>query len=227
VGFDAYSDSYREEIEGAIAFTGSNLDFFISAKAEELLELAKERLGESHQLSFLDVGCGPGETDRFLHRQVGRLTGVDVAPVMLERARRRNPWAEYRHSASGDPLPFEDGAFDVCFAICVFHHVEREERLPLLEEMKRVCRPGGLVALFEHNPLNPLTRHAVHHCEFDRDAELLSRREAARLLRGTGLHAEGRYILFFTRESRLLRGIESRLGWLPLGAQYLVFAQRP
>jgi len=227
VGFDEYGDSYRESIEGAIAFADTELDFFIAAKAEKLLELAEGRLGDSQRLSFLDVGCGPGETDRFLNGRVGRLTGVDVAPVMLERARRRNPWAEYRDSRSGDPLPFEDGAFDVCFAICVFHHVERGERPPLLEEMKRICRPGGLIALFEHNPLNPLTRHVVRHCEFDRDAELLSRREASGLLRAMGLRAEGRYILFFTRESRLLRGIENRLGWLPLGAQYLVFAQRP
>lgn len=227
VEFDEFGDSYREAIEEAIAFAGTDLDFFVAAKAEELLGLAEGRLGESGRLSFLDVGCGPGETDRFLQGRVGRLTGVDVAPVMLEHARRRNPWAEYRDSASGDPLPFADGAFDVCFAICVFHHVERGGRLSLVEEMKRVCRPGGLIALFEHNPLNPVTRHAVRDCEFDRDAELLTRREASGLLREAGLRPEGRYILFFTRESRLLRGIERRLGWLPLGAQYAVFAQRP
>ena len=93
--------------------------------------------------------------------------------------------------------------------------------------MVRVCRPGGLIVLFEHNPFNPLTRRAVHGCEFDKDAELLSRRRASRLLADAGISApRGRYIEFFTRESRLLRGIEARLGWLPLGAQYAVFAKR-
>ena len=92
--------------------------------------------------------------------------------------------------------------------------------------MIRACRPGGLVVLFEHNPFNPLTRRAVHGCEFDRDAKLLSRRRASSLLADTGLRPRGRYIEFFPRESRLLRGIEGRLGWLPLGAQYAVFAQR-
>ena len=65
-------------------------------------------------------------------------------------------------------------------------------------------------------------------CEFDRDADLLTRRTASRLLEQSGLgDPDGRYILFFTRESGLLRGVERRLGWLPLGAQYAVFAQRP
>ena len=103
-----------------------------------------------------------------------RLAGVDVAAGMVERARRRNPWAEYRHYAAGDPIPYDDGSFDVCFTICVLHHVAAERRPALVEEMKRVCRPGGLVAVFEHNPLNPLTRKAVRDCEFDRGVKLLT-----------------------------------------------------
>jgi SAM-dependent methyltransferase len=225
--FDRYSDSYREAVEESISFAGADLDLFTRAKANALLELAG-RVGSPDGLAFLDVGCGIGETDRFLEGRVGRLAGVDVAPQMLERARARNPWAEYRDYESGEPIPFEDESFDVCFAVCVLHHVPRDRRAQLVREMRRVCRRSGLVALFEHNPLNPLTRRAVSGCEFDRDAELLSRRAALELLSAAGLPSpEGRYIVFFPRESGLLRGIERRLGWLPLGAQYAAFAQRP
>jgi SAM-dependent methyltransferase len=225
--FDRYSDSYREAVEESIAFAGANLDVYTRAKAEELLELAG-CVGPPHRLAFLDVGCGIGDTDRFLEGRVGRLAGVDVAPKMLESARARNPWAEYRDYDAGEPIPFADESFDVCFAVCVFHHIPRDQRARLVGEMRRVCRPGGLVAIFEHNPLNPLTRRAVSGCEFDRDAELLSRRTAIELLSTAGLPSpEGRYIVFFPRESRLLRAIERRLGWLPLGAQYAAFAQRP
>jgi SAM-dependent methyltransferase len=225
--FDRYSDSYREAVEESIAFAGADLDVYTRAKAEELLELAG-CVGPPHRLAFLDVGCGIGDTDRFLEGRVGRLAGVDVAPKMLESARARNPWAEYRDYDAGEPIPFADESFDVCFAVCVFHHIPRDQRARLVGEMRRVCRPGGLVAIFEHNPLNPLTRRAVSGCEFDRDAELLSRRTAIELLSTAGLPSpEGRYIVFFPRESRLLRAIERRLGWLPLGAQYAAFAQRP
>ena len=90
-----------------------------------------------------------------------------------------------------------------------------------------MTRPGGLVAIFEHNPWNPLTRKAVAGCEFDRDAILLRRTESERLLRDAGLTGvEGSYILYFTRESERLQRIERLLGRLPLGAQYVVSARR-
>jgi SAM-dependent methyltransferase len=228
VDFDEYSDDYRDAVEESISFVGADLEFFTQAKAEALLDLVRERVGEPGRASFLDVGCGPGETDRLLKGKVGRLAGVDVAPRMVERASRLNPWAEYRSFEPGGSLPFGDGSFDVCFAISVLHHVPRSERPALLDEMKRTLRTGGLLVVFEHNPINPLTRRAVAGCEFDRDAELLGSREARRLLRQAGLAEPGRrYIEFFTRDSGLLRGVESRLGWLPLGAQYAVFANRP
>jgi SAM-dependent methyltransferase len=226
--FDYYSSTYRVAVEESIGFAGGDLDFFTRAKAEALLEIVAERLGPPAERAFLDVGCGPGETDRFLEGRVGRLAGVDVASEMVKVAQQRNPWVEYRGFIPGDAIPFEEGSFDVCFAVCVLHHVPVDERVPLVSEMRRACRPGGLIAIFEHNPWNPLTRRAVRGCEFDRDAQLLSRREAARLLVSSEIERPGgRYLLFFTRESRLLRGIERRLGWLPLGAQYAVFGQRP
>jgi SAM-dependent methyltransferase len=226
--FDEYEDSYREEVEESISFAGGNLDHFTAAKADVLVDLAGTVVGPPESLSFLDLGCGPGETDAFLEGRVAALTGVDVAAKAVESARARNPWAEYRHVEAGAELPFASGSFDVCFAICVFHHVPVGERPALVAEMSRVCKPGGLVALFEHNPYNPLTRRAVSRCVFDEDAELLRRGETAALLREAGLDTvSGRYIVFFTRSSPLRGWIERRLGWLPLGAQYAVAGRRP
>jgi SAM-dependent methyltransferase len=225
--FDQYGERYREAVEDSIAFCPAGLDFFTRVKAETLLQLS-ERVGPPKGLAFVDIGCGTGETDQFLEGRVRSLAGADVAARLLEQARRLNPWAEYRSYAEGEALPFADGSFDVCFAICVFHHVPRDLRPALVEEMARICRPGGLIAIFEHNPLNPLTRRAVRGCEFDRDAELLTRRESSRLLSEAGLPAPaGRYIEFFPSERPLLQRIERRLAWVPLGAQYAVFARRP
>jgi uncharacterized protein (DUF2062 family) len=89
--------------------------------------------------------------------------------------------------------------------------------------MARVARPGGVVAILEHNPFNPLTRLAVYRCEFDDGVELLSRRATVNLMRQAKLElAEAKYIVFFPWRDALLRSLESRLGALPLGAQYAV-----
>jgi SAM-dependent methyltransferase len=226
-GFDRCAGSYREAVEGSIAFSGADLDVFTQAKAGKLLRLAARDLGDPHGLSFLDVGCGPGETDAWLEGRVRELTGVDASGEMIEAARERNPWASYRRVDRDRGLPFPEGSFDLCFAICVLHHVPRPGRRPLVGEMARVTRRGGVVAIIEHNPWNPLTRRAVAGCEFDRDAVLLPRRESERLLRGAGLGAvEGSYITFFWRDSPRLQRIERLLGGLPLGAQHLVSGRR-
>jgi SAM-dependent methyltransferase len=226
--FDRFSDNYREAVERSIAFSGAGIDVFTRAKARALLDLAARRLGDPRRLSFLDVGCGPGETDRWLAGRVQALSGVDVSREMIEVARRRNPGVEYRAAEPDAGLPFPAARFDACFAVCVLHHVALPERPALVAEMGRVTRPGGLVCIFEHNPWNPLTRKAVAGCEFDRDARLLPRRESARLLRGAGLtEVEASYIVFFTRESARLQWIERLLGRLPLGAQHMVSGRRP
>lgn len=227
VEFDSYSHSYRNAVEEAIAFSRTDLDFFTLAKVRELLRLATLRVGDPRRLSFIDIGCGPGETDRFLEGSVGSLTGLDISPRMVEVARERNPWATYLETDADGALPVGAGQFDVCFTVCVLHHVAGPERAGLLAEMARVTRPGGVVAIFEHNPWNPLTRRAVAGCEFDRDAVLLTRRESERLLSGAGLlGVEGSYIIYFTRDSVPLQRIERLLGALPLGAQYVVSARR-
>jgi SAM-dependent methyltransferase len=146
---------------------------------------------------------------------------------MVARAASRNPWASYSSYGPADPLPYEEASFDLSFAICVLHHVPPAGRAAFIAEMRRVTRPGGLVAIFEHNPRNPLTRKAVRDCPFDEDAVLLPRGEARRRLAEAGLaEVEAPFIIFFPREGSLRSRLERRLGWLPLGAQYYVAGTR-
>ena len=116
--------------------------------------------------------------DEHLAGAVGRLVGLDVSAEMTSRAAERNPGVEYVVSDAA-MFPFADSTFDVAFASCVLHHVPRGERAALVAELARVVRPGGLVSVLEHNPINPATRLVVARCEFDEDAVLLRMRETA------------------------------------------------
>jgi SAM-dependent methyltransferase len=222
--FDRVGESYQAAVDEAISFAGQEHDFYLEAKARRLVELARRHLGPGRPTA-LDVGCGPGLFDRHV-ASAFELHGVDVSPAMVERARETNPGVEYAVSEERW-LPHADGRFDLAFAVCVIHHVAAPDRLPLLREMRRVVRPGGLVAVFEHNPWNPLTRRVVRACAFDEGVELMPRRELAALLRAAGLDvAAGEYLLFFPWRARLLQALERNLTGLPLGAQYVVAGRR-
>jgi SAM-dependent methyltransferase len=219
---DRYQDSYRDAVNASISFAGSNVDFLAKLKALDLIDVLDRRLGGAAKTRVLDVGCGAGLTDVHLVAHVSELHGTDVAEGLIETAAAENPQARY-HAFDGKTLPYADDLFDATFAICVLHHVVQAERSQLVREMARVTRSGGLVAIYEHNPFNPLTRVAVSRCEFDVGVELLRPGHARRLLVGAEARPiESRFITFFPWDSDLLRSVERRLSRVPLGGQYVV-----
>jgi SAM-dependent methyltransferase len=227
VDFDEHADSYGDEVATSIAFSGTEHEYFLRRKAELLVELTEQFVGPPASVTALDVGCGVGSVDALLVDRLGSIDGVDPSEHAIELAAARQPRVRYK-AASDGRLPYEDGSFTLVFAICVLHHVDTQGRRAFMSELARVTRPGGLVAVFEHNPFNPFTRIAVGRCEFDEDAVLLSRREVATLARGAGLDVvSARYVIFTTSDRRAVQRSEARLGWLPLGAQHYVAARRP
>lgn len=226
VSFDDYVESYKNEVDDSIGFIGQDVDFFIEIKAELLLKLADKNFRDLSAIKVLDIGSGVGLVDSFLKGKIKNLYGVDVEEGVVEKAKYNNPEVNYS-IYNGSKLPFEDNTFDLCFAINVMHHVPPSLWENFLQEMRRVLKPGGLAAVFEHNPLNPLTRLAVARCEFDRDAVLLHHGKIKSLFKTAGLKLfEDKFIVFFPFKAKLFRGIESALGWLPLGAQHYVTGKK-
>jgi SAM-dependent methyltransferase len=222
--FDEYAHSYGVDMQQAIALFGQEHEYFTRRKVEVLLDLTGRRVGEPGALSFLDVGCGIGQTDALLAPHVGRLRGADPSAESIARAAEGNPAVAY-DAYDGATLPYSDGSFDVVFAICVMHHVDLVNRRRFACELRRVVRPGGVVAVFEHNPYNPATRHVVRNCPFDDGVVLLNRRTVRRLLLDAGLEpVEERYIIFSPFDRQWIPRVERRLGWLPAGAQHYVAA---
>lgn len=218
--FDAYVDDYEDAIRRGISFSGVEHEVFLRAKAAVLLELASA-VGSVTDLAVLDVGCGIGAFSRLIEPSVGQLHGVDVSADAIARAAHENQRATFV-AYDGKTLPYDRDRFDVAFAVCVFHHVARSERTGLALEMKRVVRPGGLIAIFEHNPWNPLTRLVVRRIPFDEGVDLLPSGETRGLLGDLG-QLQSRFILFVPSAAPIVIRAERLLGWLPLGAQYVTW----
>lgn len=223
--FDAYEGRYREAVRDSIAFSGLGYDYFLKSKAALLADLIAARLPAGVKPRTLDIGCGVGALHPLLQPLCSELHGVDVSPACIERAADDNPDAHYR-AYDGERLPFEDGGFDLVFAACVMHHVPSERWGDFAAEMRRVARPGGLVCVIEHNPLNPATRLSVMRCPFDEDAVLLRRRRTAELFEAAGVSdVDWRYFVFVPSMRPWAQGLERRLASCPLGAQYAVYGR--
>ncbi|RFU37917.1 methyltransferase domain-containing protein [Actinomadura logoneensis] len=104
-------------------------------------------------LSLLDVGCGPGTISaEFAERLApGRVVAVDAADGVLRQAREHaaERGLDNIEFAVADvhALGFPDDAFDIVHAHQVLQHIADPVRA--LAEMRRVCRPGGIVAVRE------------------------------------------------------------------------------
>ncbi|MCP2341939.1 methyltransferase domain-containing protein [Actinomadura rupiterrae] len=100
--------------------------------------------------ALLDVGCGPGTiTTEFAARVApGRVVGVDAAEDVLAQARAHAAERDARNIefavADVHDLDFPDDTFDVVHAHQVLQHIADPVRA--LAEMRRVCKPGGIVA---------------------------------------------------------------------------------
>jgi ubiquinone/menaquinone biosynthesis C-methylase UbiE len=109
---------------------------------------------------ILDIGCGPGTiTAGFLALvPQGSVVGIDLTLTVLKQA-----WANTQDIVKRSPdvprgdielqkgdvvagLKFRDGTFDVVFASQVLIHLSERDRVRAITEMRRVVKPGGIVA---------------------------------------------------------------------------------
>ena len=103
----------------------------------------------------LDLGCGTGVATRAIAKRYGfsgRVVGVDLSPMLVAAASRiaaEEGCADRVEFKSGDSrkLDLEDGAFDAVIAHTLLSHVD--DPRSVLQEMKRLVRPGGMIAVFD------------------------------------------------------------------------------
>jgi SAM-dependent methyltransferase len=224
--FDEFADSYDESLQQGLSVSGENKDYF----AEQRIRWLAGRLNE---LTFtprriLDFGCGTGSATPFFRSvfPAAAIVGADVSSRSIDTARKKfgSCGAEFHVLSGFQPRQ----PFDLAFCNGVFHHIPPADRPAAVDEVVRALAPGGWFAFWENNPWNPGTRIVMRRIPFDREAITLSPPEARHLLRHAGLRVQRTDSCFyFPRALRALRGLEPALAGVPLGAQYMVLAQRP
>lgn len=221
--FDRYARAYRDLHRTSVQASGEEPDYFAAYKVDYLAASLDSKAAAS-PMEILDFGCGVGGSIAHLRRQfpTAGLFGADVSGESLDLAGQAHPDVTFSRIGS-DRIELPSASVDVVMAACVYHHIPPAERAHWTGEIHRVLRPGGRLYVFEHNPRNPLTQKVVRDCPFDDDAILLQSKETRTLFTQAGFgDIRLDYIVFFPRQLAWLRSCEKLLGWLPLGAQYVV-----
>jgi SAM-dependent methyltransferase len=130
---------------------------FLRSGAEHLGTLTKLLTGNGVQLeslrTVLDFGCGCGRVLRHFPK-LGlkglKLYGSDYNADLIDWCRRNLSFAEFAVNKLEPPLPYPDRTFDFVYAISVFTHLTEPLQFAWLDEMARIVRPGGCLAITVH-----------------------------------------------------------------------------
>lgn len=222
--FDEFANDYRIIHTKNLKLTGADSFYFAEMKVQ-LLQLFEK----NENLQVLDIGCGDGATESFMQQYFPKwqVNGMDISEKSIHAAKKRKLSNANFSVYSGSEIPLMNESADVVFIAGVLHHVEFVLHQVIIKEISRVLKKGGRLYLFEHNPLNPLTRYLVNTCVFDKDAKLLKSNYTVQLLQQNKLQVDGkRFIIFFPRKRMFSKFIflEKYLRWLPFGGQYFIRA---
>ena len=101
--------------------------------------------------SVLELGCGSGRDAAFLQASGFDVTAVDASPGMIDEAARLHPELAGRLSCAA--VPFPEGSpllgrtFDAVFSNAMFMHIPDPELPLVVEQVRRMMRPGGVVVI--------------------------------------------------------------------------------
>jgi len=119
-----------------------------------------ERSGIKPGMIVTDLGCGSGAFTLFAARAVGKqgkVYAVDIQAAMLKQLERKLARAENQNikntelkQASAYHLPFEDESLDLVYMVTVLQEIPDRGRA--MREIKRVLKPGGILAVTEFLP---------------------------------------------------------------------------
>jgi len=140
--------------------------------SEEAMRLLVDACGAGPDDTVLDVACGGGLVVCAFAQVARRAEGIDITPAMLDRARalaaeKGLTNATFRQGEAV-PLPYPDGSFSIVTSRFTFHHFP--DPLGVLREMRRVCAPGGRIAVVDTDAsADPVKAAAFNQMEILRD----------------------------------------------------------
>lgn len=134
-----------------------------------------DRSGIREGMCVLEVGCGSGAFTNYIARAVGdkgEVYATDIQLDMLEQLKKKLMRFENRdiknvviNQCDAGKMPFEDNHFDLVSMVAVLQEIRDKKKA--LQEIKRVLKPQGILAITEFipDPDYPLKSTTIRQCE--------------------------------------------------------------
>jgi SAM-dependent methyltransferase len=184
----------------------------------ELLNRFAERVRNAGLIC--DIGTGPGHVARYLHDRGVNICGIDLAPEMVDRARRLNPGIAFQQ---GDmfALDIADETFGGITAFYALVNIPRADVGRALRELLRILKPGSLLLLAFHLGDDVLHRDEMWGVQVSLDFYFFGSDEMAEYLRAAGFEID-EIIILFSGSRIVLHGPEELgAGWMPIFTDHL------
>ena len=113
--------------------------------------------------NILDLGCGVGMSTLWLQEiyPQAQVTGIDLSPYFLSvaqhRVRERDHNIKWLHAAA-ESTGLPDNSFDLVSACLMFHELPTTAARAIVEEARRLLRPGGYLSIMDMNPQSEVFR---------------------------------------------------------------------
>lgn len=127
-------------------------------KDQEILQRFSEEIGSRRPV--WDLGCGPGQTTKYLKDLGIEISGLDLSGKILEQARTVHPEIDF-HKGNILDLKFENDSIAGVVAFYSIVHFTEKQVLKACQEVFRVLQPGGILLLTYH-----IGNEVIHLNEF-------------------------------------------------------------
>ncbi|MFC2161952.1 class I SAM-dependent methyltransferase [Acidobacteriota bacterium] len=120
--------------------------------------LGKKMYPPLENMKVLDIGCGTG-THLSLYQKAGCVvSGIDLSPAMLQRARKKLGSATSLIQGDASQMPYPDKSFDLIILTTVLHEMPPNVRTAVIEDSKRVLKDSGRILVIDYHtePLRSL-----------------------------------------------------------------------
>ena len=179
-------------------------------------------LPQAHGTRLLDLGCGTGLElgDYFELVPSAEITGIDLAPGMLDELRNKFPDKRMMLiMGSYFSVPFEENFYDAAVSVESLHHFTKEEKIPLYEKLRKALKPGGYFILTDYFAMS---EEEERFCR----AELLRLKKEQNIADETFYHYDTPLTVEHEKEAWINAGFSSVIVLKNWGATYSLKANR-